>query len=62
VSTDEITIRSERQENLVAPKKRKADLELKASAYDDPDRDRDPTEPVTGTYQEVDSQDPEAKP
>lgn len=44
----------------MAPRKRKSDLELKASAYDDPDRDRDPTEPVTGTYQEVDSQDPEA--
>jgi hypothetical protein len=41
-------------------KNRKTNLELKPDAYDDPDRDRDPAEPVTGTYQDVDSQDPEA--
>jgi hypothetical protein len=41
-------------------KARKGELELKPSEYDDPDRDKDPTEPVTGTYQDVDSQDPEA--
>jgi hypothetical protein len=45
---------------VVAPRRRKADLELKASAYDDPDRDRDPTVPVTGTYQGDDGRDPEA--
>jgi hypothetical protein len=41
-------------------KKSKTDLELKSDAYDDPDRDRDPSEPVKGSYQEVESQDPEA--
>lgn len=43
------------------PRKSKKELELDAGAYDDPDRDRDPGEPVTGDYLEVETQDPEAR-
>jgi hypothetical protein len=46
--------------STVVPKNRKSSLELTPGAYDDPDRDRDPVEPVSGTYQDVESQDPEA--
>lgn len=48
-------------EEAAVAKKGKADLELDPAAYDDPDRDRDATEPVTGTYPDVATQDPEAE-
>lgn len=48
-------------EEAAVAKNRNSDLELDPVAYDDPDRDRDPTEPVTGTYPDVPTQDPEAE-
>lgn len=36
---------------------KKDELELDPGAYDDPDRDRDETAPVSGTLQEIDKQD-----
>ena len=48
-------------EEAAVAKQQNADLELEPGAYDDPDRDRDPTEPVTGTYPDVATQDPEAE-
>ncbi len=48
-------------EEAAVAKNRNADLELDPAAYDDPDRDRDQTEPVTGTYPDVATQDPEAE-
>ena len=38
------------------------DLELDPAAYDDPDRDKDPTQTVRGKRPDVPTQDPEATP